>query len=59
VHRDDLIPHLLVHAHERLVAQDTGIGHEDMHRSESVEASFDDLLTLFGGADGGHGFPAG
>jgi hypothetical protein len=58
VHRDDLIPHLLVHTHERLVPQDARIGDEDMDSAKGVKTSLDDLLAFFGRADGGYGFTA-
>lgn len=58
VHRDDLIPHLFVHTHERLVPQNARVGNEDMDSAKGVETSLDDLLALFGRADGGYGFTA-
>jgi hypothetical protein len=47
MHRNDLIPHLLVHLEEGLVPKDTSIGDKDMNGTKGIYGSLDDCVPIF------------
>ena len=62
VHGEDLVPVLFRDVVEGAVAQDAGVGDDDVDLAEGVERGLDDRLAAFVGVDAvgvGDGFAAG
>src|SRR6185437_5087617 len=51
VHTDDVVPVGLVHVEGHLVAQDAGVVHQNVERTERVDRLIDDVLPAGPGAD--------
>lgn len=53
------IPFLFRHGLERFIAQDTGIGDQNVYTAELLQSDLDDSITILGRANSGGSFSSG